>query len=216
MLLGGCKVKKTCCSLLLVCLFLLGGVLTVKASPARMSLEASLDEVLSAIKDPAYSNPATRQSVRKKIANIVKRHFDFVEFSSRTLGQNWTAFSAEQKSSFVAAFSDLLIYTYLGKIDGYNGEKIILGNERVSSKGNRCEIATTVTLQNGKKIPVSYRMLPKDGDWKVYDVLVENISLVKNYRTQFQDLLRTDKPDALIARIRAKANDLEQGKNAAH
>ena len=67
-----------------------------------------------------------------------------------------------------------------------------------------------ISLKSGKKIPVNYRMLPKDGDWKVYDVLIENISLVKNYRTQFQDLLRTTDPDQLIVRIREKSREVQQ------
>ncbi len=79
-----------------------------------------------------------------------------------------------------------------------------------SAKGDRTEVRTVVTMKDGKKVPVAYRMLPKDGKWLVYDVLIENISLVKNYRTQFQDILNTGSPENLIARIKAKAMEVRQ------
>ncbi|MBQ7617776.1 MAG: ABC transporter substrate-binding protein, partial [Desulfovibrio sp.] len=91
-------------------------------------------------------------------------------------------------------------------------EKILFTGEKSSSKGDRTEILTVVTLQSGKKIPVAYRMLPKNDKWVVYDVLIENISLVKNYRTQFQDLLKTSTPEQLIERIKAKAVEVANPK----
>ena len=171
----------------------------------RQALEGGLNQVLDLIKSPAYADPKTRSAQREKIAVIVKQNFDFYEFSLRTVGPKWRQFTPAQQKDFSEAFGDLVINTYVNKIDGYNGEQISYAGER--SGKDRTEIMTVVAMKGGKKIPVAYRMLPKDGTWKVYDVLVEGISLVKNYRSQFQDILNSSTPEQLIERIRSKANE---------
>lgn len=191
-------------------LCLLFSAQSVLAATPRQTVEVSLNQILDIIKSPGYANPSERAGLRKKIAQYVRVNFDFQEFSSRTVGAGWRNFSPQQKNDFADAFADLLINTYVNKIDGYNGEQIAFTGERLSPKGDRAEIQTVISMKNGKKIPVSYRLLPKGSDWKVYDVLIENISLVKNYRTQFQDLLRSSDPDQLIVRLREKANEVQK------
>ena len=197
-----------------LCAFLLTLVLLPAGaqanSPARQSLETATNRILNFIKNPDYVNPATRGPIRQQIEDEVLHIFDFSEFSSRTVGPRWRNFTAQQKREFSDAFADLLINTYLNKIDGYNGEQVLYTGEVSSAKGDRTEVRTVVTMKDGKKVPVAYRMLPKNGKWLVYDVLIENISLVKNYRTQFQDILNTDSPENLIARIKAKALEVRQ------
>ncbi|MFQ9866957.1 MAG: ABC transporter substrate-binding protein [Bilophila wadsworthia] len=105
------------------------------------------------------------------------------------MGRNWPSFSDAQKERFDKACANLLLITYLDKIQGYNGEKIEYSGEVLSTKGDRAEIQTIVTLSDGKPVPVAYRMMLKNGKWVVYDVLIENVSLIKNYRSQFQDVL---------------------------
>ena len=197
-----------------LCAFLLALVLLPVGaqanSPARQALETSTNRILNFIKNPDYVNPTTRGPIRQQIEEEVLHIFDFSEFSSRTEGPRWRNFTPEQKREFSNAFADLLINTYLNRIDGYNGEQVLYTGEVSSAKGDRTEVRTVVTMRDGKKVPVAYRMLPKDGKWLVYDVLIENISLVKNYRTQFQDILNTDSPENLIARIKAKAMEVRQ------
>lgn len=197
-----------------LCAFLLALVLLPVGaqanSPARQALETSTNRILNFIKNPDYVNPTTRGPIRQQIEDEVLHIFDFSEFSSRTVGPRWRNFTPEQKREFSNAFADLLINTYLNRIDGYNGEQVLYTGEVSSAKGDRTEVRTVVTMRDGKKVPVAYRMLPKDGKWLVYDVLIENISLVKNYRTQFQDILNTDSPENLIARIKAKAMEVRQ------
>ncbi|MDR1659274.1 MAG: ABC transporter substrate-binding protein [Desulfovibrio sp.] len=175
------------------------------ASQARRALEVSIGRILACIKNPDYVNPATRSYLRQQIEEEVLHIFDFSEFSSRTVGQRWRTFTPEQQKRFGDAFADLLISTYVNKIDGYNGEQVDYAGE--VSSGGRVEVRTVITMKDGKKVPVSYRMLPKEGAWRVYDVLIENISLVKNYRAQFQDILNKDVPDKLIERIGDKARE---------
>ncbi|QCC84965.1 ABC transporter substrate-binding protein [Desulfovibrio desulfuricans] len=181
------------------------------ASPAQLTLETSINRILGSIKNPDYVNPATRGPLRQQIEDEVLHIFDFKEFSSRTVGPRWSTFSPKQQQQFSDAFAELLMNTYLSKIDGYNGEQVVYTGEVTSPKGDRSEVRTIITMKDSKKVPVAYRMLPKDGTWFVYDVLIENISLVKNYRTQFQDILNNGNPDQLIARVKAKAQEVRQG-----
>lgn len=201
----------TACFLLaLLTVALLPGAASA-SSPAQLALETSINRILSSIKNPDYVNPATRGPLRQQIEDEVLHIFDFKEFSSRTVGPRWGTFSPAQQQQFSDAFAELLMNTYLSKIDGYNGEQVVYTGEVSSPKGDRTEVRTLITMKDSKKVPVAYRMLPKNGSWLVYDVLIENISLVKNYRTQFQDILNTGSPDQLIARVKAKAQEVRQG-----
>lgn len=185
-------------------------VLAADPSAARQALETATHRILACIKNPDYVNPATRGPLRQQIEDEVLHIFDFKEFSSRTVGARWRSFNADQQKRFSDAFADLLISTYVNKIDGYNGEQVAYTGEVSSPAGDRTEVRSVITMKDGKKVPVAYRMLPKEGGWRVYDVLIENISLVKNYRTQFQDILNSGSPDQLIARVRAKAQEVRQ------
>lgn len=202
------RITLALCGLLLA--FVLLPAAAQANSPARQALETATNRILNFIKNPDYVNPATRGPIRQQIEDEVLHIFDFGEFSSRTVGPRWHTFTPEQKKTFSDAFADLLISTYVNKIDGYNGEQVIYTGEVASPKGDRVEVRSVITMKDGKKVPVAYRMLPKNGKWMVYDVLIENISLVKNYRTQFQDILNTDSPENLIARIKDKAVEVRQ------
>ena len=195
---------------LLACLLaLVVGAPALAADPGpRQTLQTAITRVMEEIKNPDWVNPATRGPLRQRIEDEVYHVFDFGEFSSRTVGPRWRAFTPEQKKRFSQAFADLLLNTYLNKITGYNGEQVAYTGETASPDGNRVEVRTVVTMKDGKKTPVNYRMLPKDGSWRVYDVIIENISLVKNYRTQFQDILNSATPDQLIARVLEKAHEV--------
>lgn len=175
---------------------------------ARQTLETAVNRILDAIRNPDYVNPNTRAPLRRQIEDEVYHIFDFGEFSSRTVGPRWRSFSAEQKKAFSNAFADLLLNTYLNKITGYNGETVAYTGETVSPDGDKVEVRTVITMKDGKKTPVNYRMLYKGGSWRVYDVIIENISLVKNYRTQFQDILNSASPQELTARVSAKAREV--------
>lgn len=179
----------------------------VHAATARETLERSVTAILDCIKDPAYANVATRPAQREKIAGLVRQIFDFQEFAVRTAGPRWKTFTPDQQKRFTDAFADLLLITYISKVDGYNGEKVEYTGEVGNKEQTRMEVRTVVTLGDGKKVPVAYRMMLKNGAWRCYDVLIENVSLVKNYRTQFQDILSNGAPDELITRVQAKAKE---------
>ena len=173
---------------------------------ARQALEARVNTIFAILQAPGFADKASRQAYRMKIEEEVAKIFDFAEFSSRTVGPRWNSFTPEQRQKFVEAFASLLKATYLDRVNGYSGEKVAYLGEQVSAKGDRVEVRTTLSMKDNKPVPVNYRMLPKDGAWVVYDVIIENISLVMNYRTQFQELLLKNSPEALIARIFEQAH----------
>ena len=206
---------RVCIFLLLLGIVSLFGVQAAMAAGGpRASLETVVTQVLDVLKEPGYTNPATRPPLRQKIEKLVDSIFDFGEFSARTVGGGWTSFTVEQQRRFNEAFARLLLATYLDKIDGYNGERIEYNKETLSQKGNRAEVATTVTLSDGKPVPVTYRMMEKSGRWVVYDVIIENVSLIKNYRSQFKEILAKGTPDELIARVLERAEAVSAGKDA--
>lgn len=198
-------------SLLVCCLLCAAAPALADApkSPARQALETSVVRILDAIKNPDYVNPNKRLPLRQQIEDEVLHIFDFQEFSARTVGAPWRHFSDADKKQFSDAFAELLLITYLDKIDGYNGEQVAFTGEKTSSKGDRAEISTEVKMKDNTRVPVAYRMMPKNGTWCVYDVLIEGVSLVKNYRTQFQDILARGNAAELIARVKSKVAELK-------
>lgn len=194
--------------LALCSVFILCGTVHAAESPLAV-LQTQIDQILNVLKEPNYKDPIKRVPLRAQIEKYVHEIFDFSEFSARTVGRNWPSFSDAQKERFDKAFANLLLITYLDKIQGYNGEKIEYSGESSRQRGDRAEIQTIVTLSDGKPVPVAYRMMLKNGKWVVYDVLIENVSLIKNYRSQFQDVLTRGTPEQLIERVEARARELQ-------
>ena len=181
---------------------------------ARQALETRVNNIFVILQQPGFTDKTSRPEYRIKIEGEVANLFDFMEFSSRAVGPRWNSFTPEQRQDFIEAFKGLLKATYLDRVDGYSGEKMTYLDEQVSSRGDRVEVRTTLSMKNNRALPVNYRMLPKDGNWVVYDVIIENISLVMNYRTQFQEFLLKNSPEALIARIRDQAQKTRESIDA--
>ncbi len=203
------RVYLSCVLAIFICIFVASpSFADDPKAEARKALEISVTRIMDYIKDPNYKNMDARRAINKNIEKEVYAIFDFEEFSMRTAGQRWKSFSPDQQKTFSDAFAELLFSTYLDRIDGYNGELIAYIGEVGNKSGSRVEVRSIVTLQENQKIPVAYRMLVKNGKWRVYDVLIEGISLVKNYRTQFGDILSKSSPEELTARIRERATAL--------
>ncbi len=192
--------------LFLVCLF---SANFAKAASPTQSLQVSIDEILEYLKKPEYTDPTTRPPLQKEVEKIIYKIFDFDEFSKRAVGTHWKKFSDTQKEATSTAFAALLSATYLGQIKGYNGEKFDYVGEMLSKNGKRAEVRTSLQLSNKTSVPVAYRMIENGGVWRVYDVVIEQVSLVKNYRSQFGALLKDESPEELIARIKERTQHLE-------
>jgi phospholipid transport system substrate-binding protein len=167
------------------------------------SLKGPIDEVMRILNDPQYKDPNLKGQQRDAIWSKVRDMFDFEEISQRTVARNWNKFSAQEKKEFTDVFSDFLGNTYMDKIQGeYHNEKIQYGSQEVV-EGTRALVKTNI-LRESLAIPVDYKMKLDGSNWKIYDVMVEGVSLVKNYRTQFASILRKETPAQLIERLKKK------------
>ncbi len=180
---------------------------------ARQTAEAGAERILALLGDPAFKDPATKPAIRQKVEAEVLQLFDFDEFSTRTVGPGWRSFTPEQKEAFKTAFTDLLRNTYIDTLDEYDGQKVRFTGEVTANNGKRVEVQMEF-LTSKQAYPVAFRMLEKKSRWVVYDVLIEGISMIKNYRDQFRDILSKGDPQTLIERVQAKAVEQKEKKKA--
>ena len=176
--------------------------LPVWAGAPTDAVNKTVNRVLDILRDPKLKGPSSKQVKTEKLRVIYKDMFDEMEFSRRTLARNWNKFTPEQRKEFVDLFEQVLEKAYLDKILDYSNEKVIFHKEDpISDK--QVEVYSKIVTAS-KEIPIIYRMINKDGKWKVYDVVVENVSLVQNYRTQFNDILASGTPEQLLETLRKK------------
>ena len=168
-------------------------------------IRSNIDAVVAILTSPEFKDEATKDAQIQKIEDIVDNFFDAEELSKRALGQYWRIFSTEQREEFQPLFLELIKQVYLKKSVAYNGEVVTFNQELIKSD-TQAEVQTTITSPE-LNIPVIYFMTRKDASWKVYDVSVENVSLVKNYRSQFQSILQKKSPQELIAILKEKTNE---------
>lgn len=185
------------------------------ASQAKNTLEKAVNKITPILLKSEFKDKNTRKPYVDQIEKIVFTVFDFNEFSARTVGVKWRSFTDTQKKNFQDGFSDLLYQTYLSALLNYSGQKINYINELVSTAGDKVEVQTTIPNQD-KSIPVNYRMIKKPDGWKVYDVIVENVGMVQNYRNQFQEVLARQTPEQLIEMIKQKAAEAKAKNDSAN
>lgn len=161
-----------------------------------------VNRVLDVLRDPALQGEAGQKAKKAKISALSQEMFDFTELSRRSLGQAWGKMTPDQQKEFVILFKSLLENTYADKITDYTDEKMIFGKE-ISLSEKTVEVQTTVVTK-ASEIPIYYRVIEQNGRWKVYDVVVEGISLVNNYRSQFREILANKPPEALLDALRKK------------
>ena len=167
------------------------------------TLKNEIDKVFSILSDPAYSDESKKAEEHEKLWKIVEDAFDFKIMARLTLANNWRSFSPEQQDEFVRVFGKFLGNTYLDKIQsGFSGEKVEYDGQEMLS-GNRALVKTNITHE-GVKTPVNYNMLKTGDSWKIYDVKIEGVSLLQNYRTQFSSILMRGKPEDLIEMLKKK------------
>lgn len=173
------------------------------AGPALETVKMQTDNVLKVLRDPSLRTESARSTKTSKIRSISEKMFDFTELSKRTLGKNWDTFSPEQQKEFIRLYRSLLEDTYADKILAYTDEKIVFTKE-VPLTEKTIEVQSTVLRKNGE-IPIYYRVILKSGAWRVYDVIIEGVSLISNYRSQFKEILINKSPESLLETLRKKA-----------
>jgi len=181
--------------------------LSAAASP-KAEVRNTVDQVIATLKDKTLGDEARRE----KLTSIIRPRFDFRIMSQQVLGVNWRRATEDQKRRFIDLFSDLLESTYLNKIEQYTDEKVVYGEERIEE--DRALVETGVVTKS-TEIPIIYRMIRRDGEWKVYDVVIENVSLVRNYRSTYDEIAREEGIDRLLKRMEEKLAEPGMGSGRA-
>ena len=174
------------------------------AATPKETVETGVNNLLKTLGDPSFKTKAKdeRLALMKTQIGAV---FDFKELSRRTLGRTWKKLSPEQRTEFVELFTQVLQGVYADLLMTYTDQKVIFGDEKMLKKG-RAEVESYLVTSDGRKIPIFYRLTDKTGSWRVYDVIIEGVSLVKNYRTQFKEILANNPPEKLLEILRGKVD----------
>ncbi|MBW2334500.1 MAG: ABC transporter substrate-binding protein [Deltaproteobacteria bacterium] len=177
--------------------------------PVTDCLKGTLDKIIDILNDPSLKTSGKENERRNTLLKLIKDRFDEEAFSRRALGVQWKKRTKEEKQEFVEIFSDLLERTYLKKIDDYlakagnfSGKNIAYLNETV--KGRYVIVKTKVIVNDETQIPVLYLFANKQGKWLAVDIAIEGVSLVKNYRAQFKEILANSSFAELITKLKSK------------
>lgn len=187
-------------------------VLPAHAAPTEPmnALKAPIEEGIAILRDPAYAAPERKAEQREKIWETIHPLFDFRVISMRALARYWRDFNDQQQQAFTEAFKELLKNNYLTKLQGnFQNEQIRFDGQRHLSE--RKALVQTTVLRENVETPIEYSMFEKDGQWFIYDINIEGVSLITNYRTQFGRILAKNSPEELIRRIEKKNKELTSG-----
>ena len=180
------------------------------AGPPTEQLRVQMDRVIKVLEDPDLKREGRQIERRAAIRRLANEIFDFNETTRRSLGQHWTARTPAEREEFVKLYADLLERSYIGKIELYSGERIQFAGDSI--EGGQATVRTRLVTKAGTEIPVEYRMHRVAGDrWRAYDVTIEGVSMVANYRAQFNKIIQASGYRALVSKLTEKQ---EQGLEA--
>ena len=175
--------------------------MSLAASSPTDEVRTSVGAVLAILDNEQLNYDDKRTQIRV----IVKERFDFRAMSQRTLATNWKKTTDEEKDKFVGLFSQLIENSYVGKIESYTNERVDYPGEKVSG---RKAVVKTLIITSSADIPVDYRLYQKGDQWLVYDVIIEGVSLISNYRSSYQEIMKKEGFDGLLAKMQAKIDEL--------
>ena len=198
-------------AIFLLVLILLGSPAFVWGAQPMDVLKGAVDQAMNILKDPAYQTAANQEAQQQRIWEVIIGLFDLEEMARRTLARNWRSFSSEQKKEFSDLFGEFIGTNYLNKIQkGFKDEKVTYLSQELFTE-TKAQVKTNI-IRETTEIPVNYGMIKRAGTWKVYDVTIEGVSLMKNYRTQFNRILMKDSPDKLIGMLKKKIEQQKKKK----
>ena len=198
-------VKRISPGALCVLMALTVGSVALGVEAPTVVVRGTIDEIIRLVRDEGLKKPDQEDHRRKLLEETIGQHFDFEEMAKRSLAAHWRNRSEPEKQEFATLFQTLLSKTYAGKIENYSGETVQYLKERL--KDSFAEVQTTIA-SNKTEISLDYRLLLKDGNWRVYDVVVDGVSLVKNYRVQFDRIIRDSSYEELLKTLREKSSDI--------
>jgi phospholipid transport system substrate-binding protein len=176
--------------------------LPVLAADPMDEIKQTTDKMLSIVTNPAFKTPSQTEEREKLIRQAVDERFDWDEMARRSLAIHWAKRTVEERKEFVRLFADLVERTYMKKVEDYSGEKVLYEGE--TKEGDYASVRVKIVTKRGEDIPVEYRLKKEKEDWFVYDVSIEGVSLVNNYRTQFNSILSQSSYENLVKRLREK------------
>ncbi len=182
---------------------------TVHAGAPTEELRGHVDHVIKILQRSDLQGDSKATERRMAVRKVANDLFDFQETAKRSLGRHWQARTPAEREEFTRLFADVLEHAYIGRIDQYSGENVNYVGESV--EGDQATIRTKILTKQGSQVPVDYRMLRQDDRWRVYDVIIEGVSLTANYRTQFNKIIQTSSFDDLLAKLKAKEFSAPEG-----
>ena len=176
------------------------------AAEPTNQLRAQVDRVLKVLDDPALKPPAKTRERRAAMRAIANDIFDFTETAKRSLGRHWAARTPAEREQFVRVFADVLERSYISKVELYGGETIQYTGDSVD--GDQAVVGSRIVTRSGVQVPIQYRMRRMGDRWLVYDVVIEGVSLVANYRSQFDRIIRTSSFAELVKKMKTRQEEL--------
>lgn len=185
-------------------LLLIVALLTVEARAGAPTdqIKSTVDKALTVLRDPALKPPAKVKDRRDQLRQILFARFDFTEMAKRALGANWRKRTPQEQDEFVHLFTDVLERAYADIIESYTDEKILYVNERID--GTFADVNSKIVTAKGAEYTINYKVQLVSNEWKVYDVVAENVSLVNNYRSQFNRVISHSSYEDLVNRLKSK------------
>jgi phospholipid transport system substrate-binding protein len=175
------------------------------AGEPQDKIRQTVEAVLAVLNDQALRAPERTKERRSKIRQAVFQRFGFEEMAQRALAQHWRKLTPAQKQEFVALFSDLLERSYIDKIESFSGaEQQVRYTKETVDKDGHAAVQTEIGNKRDANVDVEYRLLQRNNNWEVYDVIIEGVSLVNNYRTQFNNVISQESYEALVKKLKLK------------
>lgn len=186
--------------LLMVWMLLSGGerALASSENDPLVQVQKSVDEILMILQSEELQTPEKKDERKQRILTVVNRMFDFRGMARSSLGQNWNSLTTEERDSFVSLFASLIEQRYIGKIDAYSNQKVIYKDQRV--RNNKARVYTAI-IDRDLEIPIDYSLQMSQGKWLIKDLKIENVSLIANYRRDFNSIIRKEQFAGLVEKI---------------
>ena len=186
----------------LAMLFFLGAPRQAAAGLPTDQVRATVDNITAILKNPALKSDAKRKDRREQLRRAIFARFDFNEMAARSLGSYWRKLTPQQQDEFTRLFTDLLEAAYLEQIESYTNEKFVYVKETIDQ--DYAEVQSRIQTAKGEEYALNYRLRLVGKEWKIYDVVIENISLVNNYRSQFNRVIANQSYDELLRKLKDK------------
>ncbi len=172
----------------------------------KVAVQSTIDAVLETLKDTTLSLPTNKEKRRNKIKELIRERFDYEEMAKRSLARHWRERTPQEKDEFVSIFRDLLEASYITKIESYTNEKVMYDKEILNEDGKTGIVNTTIVTSN-VNIPIDYKVISKDNTWWVYDVVIEGVSFISTYRSQYNKIITGESYASLIQKMKDKLKE---------